>query len=242
MKSLTKVQLKEYRKATDCHICFKSLGENKVRDHCHYSGLYRGAAHTMCNLRYKIPSYIPVVFHNLAGYDAHLFIRELAKHTSHMGVIAKNVEDYISFSIKIEVEVGNRTKEIELRFIDSFKFMSSSLDSLVNNLAKGDHRFWGFEEFSDKQRELLIRKGIYPYEYMDSWDRFNETSLPSKEAFYSNLYMFGVGDSEYEHARNVWKEFKITNMGEHHDLYLKTDTILLANVFESFRSVWRTMG
>ena len=154
-----------------------------------------------------------------------------------MGVIAKNVEDYISFSIKIEVEVGNCTKEIELRFIDSFKFMSSSLDSLVNNLAKGDNRFWEFEEYSDKQRELLIRKGIYPYEYMDCWDRFNETSLPSKGAFYSNLYMSGVGDKEYEHARNIWKEFKIRNMGEYHDLYLKTDTILLANVFESFRSV-----
>ena len=178
MKPPTKTQLKEYRKATKCHICFKELRDSKVRDHCHYSGLYRGAAHIMCNLRYKIPSYVPVVFHNLAGYDAHLFIRELAKHMSHMGVIAKNVEDYISFSIKVEVEIGKRTKEIELRFIDSFKFMSSSLDSLVNNLAKGDHRFWGFEEYSDKQCDLLIRKGIYPYEYMDSWDRFNETSLP----------------------------------------------------------------
>ena len=237
MVPLTKSQLKEYRKATKCHICFKELGENKVRDHCHYSGLYRGATHTMCNLRYKIPKYIPVVFHNLAGYDAHLFIRELAKHTSHMGVIAKNVEDYISFSIKVEVEIGTRIKEIELRFIDSFKFMSSSLDSLVNNSARGDHEFWGFEEYSDKQCELLIRKGIYPYEYMSSWDKFNETSLPSKGHFYSNLYMSGVGDKEYEHARNVWREFKIRNMGEYHDLYLKTDTMLLANVFESFRSV-----
>ena len=93
-------------------------------------------------------------------------------------------------------------REIELRFIDSFKFMSSSLDSLVNNLAKGGHKFWGFEEYSDKQRELLVRKGIYPYEYMDSWNRFNEM-LPSKDKFYSNLYMSGVGDSEYEHARNI---------------------------------------
>ena len=173
MVSLTKAQLKEYRKATDCHICFKPLGDNKVRDHCHYSGLYRGAAHSMCNLRYKILKYIPVVFHNLDGYDAHLFIRELAKHTSHMGVIAKNIEDYISFSIKVEVDIGWHSKEIELRFIDSFKFMTSSLNSPVNNLAKRDHRFWGFEEYSDKQRELLIRKGICPYEYMDNWDRFN---------------------------------------------------------------------
>ena len=83
MVPLTKAQIRGYRKATDCHICFKPLVDSKVRDHCHYSGLYRGTAHSMCNLRYKIPKYIPVVFHNLAGYDAHLFIRELAKHTSH---------------------------------------------------------------------------------------------------------------------------------------------------------------
>ena len=244
MKPLTKSQLKEYKRATKCHICFKPFGDRgKVRDHCHYSGLYRGAAHFCCNLQYKIPNYIPVVFHNLAGYDAHLFIRELAKYTTSMGVIAKNIEDYISFSVKVEVdryvdkEGNERPKEIELRFIDSFKFMSSSLDSLVNNLAKGDHKFWGFEEYNDEQRELLIRKGIYPYEYMDSWDTFNETKLPRKEKFYSNLYMSGVGDIEYDHARNVWRKFGIRNMGEYHDLYLKTDTILLANVFESFRNV-----
>ena len=236
--------MKEHRKATKCHICFKPFDDrDKVRDHCHYSGLYREAANFSCNLRYKIPSYIPVVFHNLTGYDTHLFICELAKYTTHMGVIAKNVEDYISFSIKVEVNrymdlEGNECpKEIELRSIDSFKFMSSSLDLLVNNLAKGDHKFWGFEEYSDKQCELLIRKGIYPYEYMNSWDRFNETRLPSKDAFYSNLYMSGVGDKENEHTSNVWREFRIRNMGEYHDLYLKTDTVLLANVFESFRSV-----
>ena len=244
MTPLTSSQLKEHKRATKCHICFKPFGDKrKVRDHCHYSGMYREAAHSSCNLCYKIPSYIPVVFHNLAGYDAHLFICELAKHTQHMGVIAKNVEDYISFSIKVEVDRyvdkygDERTKEIELRFIDSFKFMSSSLDLLVNNLGKGDHKFLGFEEYTDEQRKLLIRKGIYPYEYMDSWDKFSETRLPSKDSFYSNLYMSGVGDSEYEHARNVWREFGIKNMGEYHDLYLRTDTILLANVFESFRSI-----
>ena len=104
MQPLTKSQLKEYKRATKCHICFKPFGEKgKVRDHCHYSGLYRGSAHFSCNLQYKIPSYIPVIFHNLAGYDAHLFIRELAKYTTGMGVIAKNIEDYIFFSTKVEV-------------------------------------------------------------------------------------------------------------------------------------------
>ena len=109
-----------------------------------------------------------------------------------MGVIAKNTEDYISFSIKVEVdkyvdkEGNERTKEMELRFIDSIKFMSSSLDSLVNNLARGGHKFWGFANYNCNQHELPIQKGIYPYEYMDSWDKFKETSLPSIEKFYSN--------------------------------------------------------
>ena len=146
MDPLTKSQIKEYKRSIKCHNCFKpfSKKKRKVRDHCHYSGLYRGAAHSSCNLQYKIPDYIPVVFHNLAGYDAHLFI-ELAKYTTGMGVIAKNMEDYISFSIKVKVnkyldlEGNERTKKVELTFIDNIKFTSSSLDSLVNNLALGCH-------------------------------------------------------------------------------------------------------
>ena len=160
-----------------------------------------------------------------------------------MGVIAKNTEDHISFSIRVEVDKyidkngDKQTKEMELRFTDSIKFMSSSLDSLVNNLAGGGHEFWGFESYNDRQHELLIRKGIYPYEYMDSWDRFKKTSLPSIERFYSSLNMSGISDSDYEHACSIWQEFRIRNMGEYHDLYLRTDVVLLANVFETFRRV-----
>ena len=94
MGPLTKKQWNKYKKATKCHICYKpfTLRDPKVRDHCHYTGLYRGPTHSLCNLRYKTPSYIPVVFHNLSGYDAHLFIRELGAHTPDMEVIAKNKE------------------------------------------------------------------------------------------------------------------------------------------------------
>ena len=141
MDPLTKKQWKKYKRSTKCHICYKpfTLRDPKVRDHCHYTGLYRGPAHSLCNLRYKIPSYIPVVFHNLSGYDTHLFIRELGAHTSDMEVIAKNKEDYISFSVKVPVEKyidkngEEKDKLIELRFIDSFKFMSSSFDSLTKS-------------------------------------------------------------------------------------------------------------
>ena len=182
MGPLTKKQWKKYKKATKCHICYKpfTLRDPKVRDHCHYTGLYRGPAHSLCNLRYKIPSYIPVVFHNLSGYNTHLFIRELGAHTSDMEAIAKNKEDYISFSIKVPVDSyidkngEEKDKLIELRFTDSFKFMSSSLDSLTKNLVTGGKKLFGFEDYSELQYDLLTRKGVYPYEYVNSWDRFNE--------------------------------------------------------------------
>ena len=194
-------------------------------------------------MQYKIPDYIPVVFHNLAGYDAHLFIKELAKHTNKINVIAKNTENYVSFSAKVEVDryidkKGNeKVKEMELRFIDSFKFMSRSLDSLVNNLAKGGYNFTGLKTYTSEQKELLIRKGVYPYEYMDSWDKFEETKLPNIDKFYSKLNMSGIEQVEYQHSKEVWDRFNIKDIGEYHDLYLKTDIILLTNVFESFRSV-----
>ena len=124
-------------------------------------------------------------------------------------------------------------KEIELRFIDSFKFMSSSLDSLVNNLAKGGHEFWGFEDYNSEQKKLLIRKGVYPYENMDCWEKFDDL-LPSIDKFYSKFNMSGISKKDYKHMRNIWDNLKLKNMGDYHDLYLKTDVVMLANVFESF--------
>ena len=213
----------------------------KVKDHCHYTGHYRGPAHSLCNLRYKIPSYIPVVFHNLSGYNAHLFIRELGAQTSEMGVMAKNKEDYISFSIKVPVDSyidkngEKKGKLIELRFIDSFKFMSSSLNSLTKSLVRGGKKLFGSEDYLELQYGLLTRKRVYPYEYINSWDRFEKTQLPPISAFYSNLNMSSISEKDYQHAQRVWKEFGIHNLGDYHDLYLRTDVVLLAIVLEAFR-------
>ena len=144
MKRLTKEEWRKFNRATKCHICFKrfQVDDIKVRDHCHYTGLYRGPAHRNCNLRHKISSYIPFVLHNLSGYDAHLFIRELSKKfdTGKIGVIAENKEKYISFTVDVVVDkyLDEKGKEkenkIQLRFIDSMRFMASSLNVLSSNL------------------------------------------------------------------------------------------------------------
>ena len=128
MKPLTPKEMDRYRRSERCHICFKPFKEDnpKVRDHCHYTSRYRGPTHMKCNLQYKILSYISIVFHNLSGYDAHLFRKELAASSTDgakIGVIAKNKEDYVSFSIKVEVNKYidkngiEKSKEIKLRFI-----------------------------------------------------------------------------------------------------------------------------
>ena len=156
-------------------------------------------------------------------------------------MIAKNKEDYISFSIKVPVEKyidkngEEKDKLIELRFIDSFKFMSSSLDSQTKNLVSGSKKLFGFEDYSDLQYDLLTRKGVYPYEYINSWDQFEETQLSPINAFYKNLNMSSISEEDYQCAQKVWEEFGIRNLGDYHDLYLRTDVVLLANVYEAFR-------
>ena len=93
----------------------------------------------------------------------------------------------------------------------------------------------GFEDYSEEQYKLLVRQGIYPYEYMSSWDKFTESQLPPKKAFYSNLDMFNISDDDYQHAQKVWNAFSIRDLGEYHNLCLKTDVILLDNMSEAFR-------
>ena len=158
-----------------------------------------------------------------------------------MEVMAKNQEDYISFSVDVAVdkyvdkEGNEKEKLIELRFIDSFKFMSSSLDSLTRNLVGGKGgKLFGFENYSELQYELLTRKGAYPYEYMTSWDKFKEC-IPPIEAFCSKLNISKISGNDYQRVQRVWEEFGISNLGDYHDLYLRTDVVLLANFFEAFR-------
>ena len=139
------------------------------------------------NLRYKIPSYIPVIFHNLSSYDAHLFIKELGKESKDMEVIAKNKEDYITFSVKVTVnkyqdkEGNERDRFIKLRFIDSFKFMASSLHSLMNNLVKSGRKLTGFEDYSSYNMSYLPEKAfIHMSVCRAGINSRNPNSLPQK--------------------------------------------------------------
>ena len=147
MTELTDVLKREHEAAEKCHICLKEFNDRrnrKVRDYCRYTGLYRGAAHNNCNLKHQMPDHIPIVIHNLGGYDAHLFIRELGKrfNKNDIGVIAENKEKYISFNVRINVRLAGVSKKdgtevhksIWLRFIDSYRFMASSLHKLASNL------------------------------------------------------------------------------------------------------------
>jgi len=229
---------KAFRKAIKCHICDEELGDDRVRDHCHLSGKYRGAAHNECNINYKIPKFIPVVFHNLSGYDGHLFIKKLG---GKIKCIPTNEEKYISFSKEVIVDSFEKSgKKIyvkrELRFIDSFRFMASSLDSLVSNLNK-DQCVNLKKYYSGRRFNLLRRKGVYPYDYIDSIEKLSETSLPPKEKFYSRLNDEDISDEDYQLAQAVWKEFGCETFKDYHMLYNKSDVLQLADVFENFRDV-----
>ena len=145
------------------------------------------------------------MFHNLSGYDSHLFIKNLGFSEGNIDCIPNNEERYISFTKKIHV--GSYTKKVkneeetkplhhQIRFIDSFKFMATSLDKLVNNLTK-DASNNVKRYYAEDKLSLLTRKGIYPYEYMDTAKKLKETQLPSKEAFYSRLNNEGISDEKF---------------------------------------------
>lgn len=200
------------------------------------TGKFRGAAHNGCNLNHQVPKFVPVVFHNLSGYDAHLFIKKLG---GKINCIPTNEEKYISFSKEVLVysfEKDDKKINVKrkLRFLDSFRFMPSSLDSLVSNL-NNDQCVNLKKYYSGKQFDLLRRKGVYPYDYASSADILSVTELPPKSAFYSKLNDSDISDEDYAHAKTVWEEFSCKTFRDYHDLYNKSDVLLLSDVFENFR-------
>ncbi|KAK3800107.1 hypothetical protein RRG08_015073 [Elysia crispata] len=223
---MTRADWETHRTARRCHVCDDLLKGDSVRDHCHITGKYRGAAHSTCNLKLRLDpktTTIPVVFHNLRGYDSHLLMQAISKVEGRISCIPNNTEKYISFSLG------------QLRFIDSAQFLLAPLYKLVAANQPETFQITARYEPDHQKRTLLMRKGVYPYEFMDSWGCFEETQLPPKEAFYSKLSGEHISDSDYEHAQRVWKTFGCQTLGNYADLYCRTDVLLLADVFENFR-------
>ena len=224
--------------ATHCNLCkieFTPPSEvlyRKTADHCHLTGKYRQALCNVCNQKLQTPVFVPCYFHNLSNYDAHLIVTELGYDTQTIRVIPNTEEKYISFSKYV-------SSKFQIRFIDTFRFMASGLSTLAKNLVTP-----GLENFRETAKvfnivdmTLVTRKGVYPYEYTDSWSRLDEERLPRKRDFYSTLNESGIKEEEYTHAKEVWDHFGCKTLGEYSDLYLKIDVLLLADVFENFRDV-----
>ena len=215
---------KRFQLANSCWVCNKlyDVGDEKERDHCHVTGKYRSAAHFSCKVNCKLSKNVPVILYNLRGCDSHLIIKEIGKFDVKVSVIPNGLEKYMAFTV-------NKN----LVFIDSMQFMNSELDSLVKNLSNNDFKYLP-EEFSGKFLELFKEKGVYPYEYMDSFKKFFEDKLPDKSTLFSSLKDECFSEKDYQRANNVSNAFKMKAMGDYHDLYLKTDVLLLADVFEKF--------
>ena len=188
-------------------------------------GTYLGAAHTICNLQYRLNPKswkLPVVIHNLKGYDGHLIVKALKSEFGKIRVIPQNLEKYLSLSVG------------QLRFRDSFQFAPQGLEGLSKTLEDDEFRYL-VESYTNNHFDLVRCKTVYPYEYMDSFDRFEETELPSQESFYSKLLDSSCSDADYTHALSIYgMPLGVRQMGDYHDMYLQLDVLLLADFFEKF--------
>ncbi len=229
---LTLDNLKEFNNATKCYICHFPFDFMptfcKVYDHNHLNGKYRGAACRVCNLAYAKPKQqVVVIFHGLSNYDSHFIVKNLYKYAEDtLKVIPKTTEKYLSFSID------------NLIFKDSYQFLSESLATLATNLKdKGDKYFFNLNKYvkNPQQRELLFRKGIFPYNYITDLNILKQKTLPTKDQFFNDLNHSHVTEKEYAHAQLVWEAFKCKSLGDYLEVYLLTDVLLLADVFENFR-------
>ena len=161
---------------------------------------------------------VPVTFHNLSGYDNQLIIKEIGRFDVKVSVIPNGLEKFIAFTV-------NKN----LVFIDSAQFVNA----LVKNLSDNDFNYLS-QEVSGDFLEFVKQKGVYPYEYMDSFKKFSENKLPDRCKFYSSLKDECISKKDYLHTVTVWNVFRMNTTGDYHDLYLKTGVLLLADVFERF--------
>ncbi|XP_047513541.1 uncharacterized protein LOC125055226 isoform X2 [Pieris napi] len=216
-----------------CYVCNKNLNGESMVYHDWYTGKFKGVVHNICFEKFRAPLMIPVFLHNLSHYDAHFIVHALNFEEGQVDVLPQNKEKYISFS-KI-LNINNNT--LTLRFVDSIKFLPSSLDKLAKNLKTSDFIELSKNYPNSEDFKRLTKKGIFPYEFIKDFDALNHQHLPNKSDFYSTLTASNISDDDYNHAIDVWNHFKCNNMLDYSNLYLKTDVLLLVDIFENFRRV-----
>ena len=230
---MRKTDDEDFKQAKECHICEEKYGKKdiRVRDHCHITGKYRGSAHQDCNLKLRInpkEMKIPVIFHNLRGYDSHFIMQEIGdtgnSNNIDINCIPNNMERYMAFML------GKH-----LVFMDSFQFLASSLEKLAANLPADAFKYTS-SAFQNEKLQLMKKKGDYPYDFMDTIEKFDDQQLPSKDDIYSQHNSEHISDEQYRHAQKIWSTVDLKNMGQYHDLYLESDNFLLSDVFENFRN------
>ena len=231
---MSKEDEKAFKNATHCNICQKPLDWHDeknypVRDHDHTKpkNNYRGAAHKSCNINYfERRKKVPVICHNLKGYDLHLFIINLVKSTEDMQVIPETIEKFKAVMTE------------KFIFLDSFAFLSSSLEKLVHSLKmNGNSSFSRLKAEFPEYHEELTQKGIYFYDHASSYNIFYESSIPAREMFYNKQTQSDITDEDYEHAQKIFSKMRCKNLGDYMLLYVKTDALLLCDVFENFREL-----
>ena len=259
--AMNKTQYKQHEKQTTCKNCNRTFDDIKIKKvvhHNHITGEYIETICSKCNLKFQYKKFLPCYIHNLKNYDGHFIIKALTKYgyqSDEMNIvnaIPNNEERYISFSKKIKVDTyqNRKTKKetqlmFEIRFLDTFAFMASSLSNLVDNL-KGQETdipklrksFKNTSEYfkDDEQFKLMIRKGIYPYDFVDDYKKlYIWDELPSKKSFYSKLNDTNITDEEYENAKKVWDTFNCKKFIDYHNIYLTSDVLLLADIWENFK-------
>ena len=226
---ITQEDEEDYRNNNICRFCEKNIESDKVRDHCHLTCKYRGPAHNICNInvKQKDSNFIPFAFHNFSKYDSHMFFKrlvDLKKDKVKFKIIPETNEEYIA------VKYGC------IRFIDSYRFLSESLDKLVKNLDEDDLKILK-KEFPDKW-QYLNKKLAFPYEYFNSIDDYQKpVDTLKKEDFFSKLKNKYPDDDEIERTKEIIKLFNIKDGEELTKLYCKSDVILLADVSEKFVKV-----
>jgi len=243
MEPLTPQQQSQYTNATVCGNCKQPFTHRnwKVRHHDHLTGKFLFPCCNDCNLQLKSTRthrgsdqfFLPVIFHNLKNYDSHFIMKNFEKYVEKQSkdgkikyddikVIPLNSEKFITF------QIGN------LRFLDSYQFLSTSLEDLVSLLLKsGKQKFVETIKYLG-DHDLVFAKGVYPYAYMTDRSKFDETRLPPIDCFYNDLKDEPLTQQDYDRAQQIWTHFDIQNLRQFHDHYLVSDVLLLSDVFQHF--------